>query len=76
MAKLFRRLGDLLRGKPKVTSTIVPPVYPPQPEPQPVARKAAAPPRVAAGSAEPPTMREPAVATEPAVPREPGVPGP
>ena len=72
MAKLFRHIGDLLRGKPKAAAPIIPPYYPPQPEPL----QASVAPPAAAKSAEPSKLREPSVAAEPAVPREPPVPGP
>ena len=76
MAKLFRRLGNLLRGtRSKEAAVIIPPVYPAEPEPQPVIRQPASPPSVAVRSREPAVGREPAVATEPPVPREPAVPG-
>jgi hypothetical protein len=76
MAKLFRRLSDLLRGGPKTARTIVPPVHPAKPEQQPVRTKATAAPPTGARSAEPPTPREPAVPAEPRVAPEPPVPGP
>lgn len=75
MAKLFRRLGDLLRGGPKAAPTMVPPVHAAKPEEQPAASKVIAPSLIIARPAESPMLREPAVAKEPSVPREPPVPG-
>ena len=78
MAKLFRRFGDLLRGRRvKGDAAIIPPVYSTPPAPQPAApRVAAATLPEAPRSAEPGLLREPAIPLEPAVPREPRVPGP
>ena len=74
MAKLFRRLGNFLRGRPTAAPATIPAVHARQPQPLP-AGIAAAPP-VAAAAAEPASLREPAVGREPPVPREPVVPGP